>query len=133
MQDLKNKNINDDDIIVLNKSDNLHPDTKKWLINNNLITISVKEKLNINKLLENLTKKIKTKYDWNKGFAISKERHLIEIESIAKFLNRFDINDDLIIACENLRLAANALSRITGKIDIEEILDKIFKEFCIGK
>jgi len=131
--ELQNKNINDEDIIVLNKSDNLHQETKKWLNNNNLITISVKDKLNIDQLLESLTQKIKSKYDWNKGFAISKERHLIEIESIAKFLYRFDINDDLIIACENLRLAANALARITGKIDIEEILDKIFKEFCIGK
>ena len=34
---------------------------------------------------------------------------------------------------EDLRLAARALGRITGRVDVEDILDRIFREFCIGK
>ena len=34
---------------------------------------------------------------------------------------------------ENLRLAARALGRIGGRIDVEDVLDRLFREFCIGK
>jgi tRNA modification GTPase len=37
------------------------------------------------------------------------------------------------ITAEELRLAAQALGRITGRVDIEDVLDVIFKDFCIGK
>jgi tRNA modification GTPase len=34
---------------------------------------------------------------------------------------------------EELRLAARRLGRITGRVDVEDILDVIFRDFCIGK
>jgi tRNA modification GTPase len=34
---------------------------------------------------------------------------------------------------EELRVAAQALGRLLGRVDIEDILDVIFREFCIGK
>ncbi len=37
------------------------------------------------------------------------------------------------ILAEELRLAAHALGRLLGRVDVEDILDKIFKDFCIGK
>jgi tRNA modification GTPase len=37
------------------------------------------------------------------------------------------------LAAEDLRLAARAMGRITGRVDVEDILDRIFSEFCIGK
>ncbi len=37
------------------------------------------------------------------------------------------------LAAEDLRLAARALGRITGRVDVDEVLDVIFREFCIGK
>jgi tRNA modification GTPase len=37
------------------------------------------------------------------------------------------------IVAEELRLAARALGRITGRVDVEDVLDLIFKNFCIGK
>ncbi len=37
------------------------------------------------------------------------------------------------ILAEELRLAAHSLGRLVGKVDVEDILDKIFKDFCIGK
>ena len=37
------------------------------------------------------------------------------------------------IFAEELRLAARALGRLTGRVDIEDVLDVIFRDFCIGK
>jgi tRNA modification GTPase len=37
------------------------------------------------------------------------------------------------LAAEDLRLAARALERITGRIGAEDVLDVIFGSFCIGK
>lgn len=37
------------------------------------------------------------------------------------------------LAAEDLRIAARALGRITGRVDVEDLLDVIFREFCIGK
>jgi tRNA modification GTPase len=34
---------------------------------------------------------------------------------------------------EDLRLAARALGRVTGRVDVEDLLDVIFNDFCIGK
>jgi tRNA modification GTPase len=34
---------------------------------------------------------------------------------------------------EELRIAARALARLTGRVDVEDILDVIFRDFCIGK
>jgi tRNA modification GTPase len=39
--------------------------------------------------------------------------------------------DDII--AEELRLAARVLGRLTGRVDVEELLDVIFRDFCIGK
>ena len=43
------------------------------------------------------------------------------------------IPQDLVLAAEELRYAAQAIGKITGRIDVEDILDTIFREFCIGK
>jgi tRNA modification GTPase len=40
-------------------------------------------------------------------------------------------HEDLI--AEELRLAAWALGRLTGRVDVEDVLDVIFRDFCIGK
>jgi tRNA modification GTPase len=37
------------------------------------------------------------------------------------------------IVAEELRSAATALGRLTGRVDVEDVLDAIFRDFCIGK
>jgi tRNA modification GTPase len=37
------------------------------------------------------------------------------------------------LGAEDLRIAARALGRVTGRVDVEDLLDVIFREFCIGK
>lgn len=44
-----------------------------------------------------------------------------------------EMRSDVVASAEELRLAARELGKITGVIDIEEVLGEIFQGFCIGK
>jgi tRNA modification GTPase len=37
------------------------------------------------------------------------------------------------LAAEDVRVATHAIGRLTGRIDVEDLLDEIFSSFCIGK
>lgn len=66
---------------------------------------------------------------------ITRARHRQELQTCASALERFleNVPSDLEFRAEDLRQAATALGRITGHIDVEDVLDKIFGDFCIGK
>lgn len=42
-------------------------------------------------------------------------------------------SDDLVAACEELRVSLQELGAITGRVSVEQLLDVIFRDFCIGK
>lgn len=44
-----------------------------------------------------------------------------------------DPQEDLVGAAEELRYAAQALGKVTGQVQVDEILDELFSSFCIGK
>jgi tRNA modification GTPase len=67
---------------------------------------------------------------------ITRERHRNKLNACLKEIDSFlknDKNKDIEMAAEDLRLATRHLGGIVGKVDVEEILDSIFKDFCIGK
>ena len=65
---------------------------------------------------------------------LTRTRHRTELVSTRDALKCF-VNHDLIpeLKAEELRIAARHLGRLTGLIDMEEVLGAIFAEFCIGK
>ncbi len=63
----------------------------------------------------------------------TRERHRAALEQAAAALDRAAAAAGAELAAEDLRLAATALGRITGRVDIEDVLDRVFAEFCIGK
>ena len=54
-------------------------------------------------------------------------------EALERVRRALDLDDDLELAAEDVRLASRALDRITGRIDPEEVLGRVFSSFCIGK
>ncbi len=66
---------------------------------------------------------------------VSRARHRALLQAAADALGRATQSALLgeEIVAEELRGAAQALGRLTGRVDVEDILDKIFKDFCIGK
>lgn len=67
------------------------------------------------------------------GTAITRERYRVALtECVAHLKDALQVQE-LELKTEDLRLAARALGRITGRIEVDELLDVIFKDFCIGK
>lgn len=54
-------------------------------------------------------------------------------EAVERLRRALGLTDDLELAAEDVRLAGRALDRITGRIDPEDVLDRVFSSFCIGK
>lgn len=63
----------------------------------------------------------------------TRARHRHALEACLEALHRASEAPEVELAGEDLRLAARALGRITGRVDVEDVLDVIFGEFCIGK
>lgn len=64
---------------------------------------------------------------------ITRARHREAVRSCCDALDRALGAGEAALAAEDLRLAVRALGRITGAIDVEDLLDVIFRDFCIGK
>jgi len=74
-----------------------------------------------------------------KGFVpeetmITRDRHRHHLEQCVESLERFlDPRLPADAAAEEIRLAMLELGKVTGRVDVEELLDVIFRDFCIGK
>ncbi|HEV2676872.1 MAG TPA: tRNA uridine-5-carboxymethylaminomethyl(34) synthesis GTPase MnmE [Aliidongia sp.] len=64
---------------------------------------------------------------------VTRQRHRAALEECADCLARAIAGHDPALVGEDLRLAVRALGRITGRVDVEDLLDVIFRDFCIGK
>ena len=67
---------------------------------------------------------------------ITRERHRLHVGECVELLERclrLIGEDELVLAAEQLRFAVTCMGRIVGRVDVEEVLDVIFADFCIGK
>jgi tRNA modification GTPase len=64
---------------------------------------------------------------------LTRARHRAHLEEVLAALERSRQVPDRELFGEDLRLALRSLGRITGRVDAEDILDIVFREFCIGK
>jgi tRNA modification GTPase len=126
--------INNDTIVLLNKSDIANKQNHK--LKAETILVSVKNNKNIDLLINKIKEKLKKKFVSNSNVLITRERHRIKLiecqKEIEKFLKK-DQKKEIELAAEDLRMATRHLGSIVGKVDVEEILGSIFKDFCIGK
>ena len=126
--------INKDSIVLLNKSDIKNKENHKF--DADMILVSVKDNRNIDQVIQKLKEKLSKKFIFSSNVLITRERHRVKLnhclEEIDKFLKK-DQNKDIELAAEDLRMATRHLGSIVGKVDVEEILGSIFKDFCIGK
>jgi len=123
-------------ILVINKSDLLKEDLNSEIKNNEHVLISVKNNLNLEDLILKIKKKLKNKFITSEDILITRERHRQHLEQSLNYLKNFEEKndaEDFDKAAEDLRLATRHLGMIVGKVDVEEILGSIFNDFCIGK
>ncbi|MDB4083512.1 tRNA uridine-5-carboxymethylaminomethyl(34) synthesis GTPase MnmE [Candidatus Pelagibacter sp.] len=123
-------------ILVINKSDLLKEDLNSEIKNYEHVLISVKNNLNLEDLILKIKKKLKNKFITSEDILITRERHRQHLEQSLNYLKNFEEKneaEDFDKAAEDLRLATRHLGMIVGKVDVEEILGSIFNDFCIGK
>jgi len=128
--------IDENTILVVNKSDLLKEDLNLEIKNYEHVLISVKNNLNVEDLILKIKNKLKNKFITSEDILITRARHRQHLEQSLNYLKNFEEKneaEDFDKAAEDLRLATRHLGMIVGKVDVEEILGSIFNDFCIGK
>ena len=122
-------------IILLNKIDILKNKNidKNIFKDAEILEISLKDKINLDKFLDILKNKLESIVSPNINTTITNERYRNELEKALEYLEFFNFDLPIEINTENIRMSADCIGRITGKINSDEILDNIFSKFCIGK
>lgn len=97
-------------------------------------TLSAKTGEGLDKFLDALTHSVSAAMSSREAPVLTRLRHRRAVEDCAEALKRFEtVTHDAVLAAEEVRLAARSVARITGRVDVEDLLDVIFRDFCIGK
>lgn len=122
-------------IIVVNKID-LLPKGGAWADKigaQPALRLSVATGQGMAELIERLTKAVATALTPGDTPLVTRLRHRRALEACVEALDRFETATLPELAAEELRGAARSLGHITGRVDVEDMLDALFAEFCIGK
>jgi tRNA modification GTPase len=121
-----------DSLVVVNKCDLEAVPKAPLVAGRAALAISVRDGTGIGEFLARLQGMVAERLAGNAP-APTRERHRRALEDCAGALGRHRLATLPELGAEDLRLAVRALGRITGAVDVEDILDAIFREFCIGK
>lgn len=127
------KNFQDKIIYVANKCDKITADKQELLEKQGCICISAKYKQGIENLINKITEIIASKFTSNSNLLITRNRYREALKETIENLENFNLHKEIELSAEDIRLASRGLGKITGQIEVDEILDKIFGTFCIGK
>ncbi len=125
--------VDGDSVVVLNKADLAAAPLPDHLEEHRVVALSARTGDGFDALLAVLEEEVAARYAVTAAPALTRARHRAAVEECVMALGRFDPQAEIELAAEDLRLAAAALGRITGRVDVEELLDVVFREFCIGK
>lgn len=120
-------------IYIANKSDNLTKEQCSEIKKQGITLISVKQQQGIDIVLDKISAVINDKFTSNSNLLITRARYREALNEALRSLDLFNLNKEIELSAEDIRLAAREIGKITGRIEVDEILDKIFGSFCIGK
>jgi tRNA modification GTPase len=119
---------------IVTKSDLIDSDSKQSLKQQDSLSVSAKTGAGIDELLKRLSKEAE-RFAGEPALVTRERQRLALREAADRILSALSLTkpgqEELF--AEELRLAARALGRVTGRVDVEDVLDKIFSTFCIGK
>ena len=123
--------LQDGDIVVGNKVDLINPSQKTP----SYIPISAKTGAGLDVLIDCMTENVVEAFALTEAPALTRTRHRQALKDASDALHAFQTSGitDISLRAEDLRIATRCLGRITGRVDVEDMLDLIFSEFCIGK
>ncbi|MCY4405721.1 MAG: tRNA uridine-5-carboxymethylaminomethyl(34) synthesis GTPase MnmE [Rhodospirillaceae bacterium] len=125
--------LGDDALAVLNKTDLLAGPAPTTVAGRAALGVSCLTGAGFEALLETLAGEIARRYPTADAPALTRARHRQAVVECREALARAIAGPADERLAEELRLAAHALGRITGRVDVEAVLDLVFRDFCIGK
>ncbi|MDD9331262.1 MAG: tRNA uridine-5-carboxymethylaminomethyl(34) synthesis GTPase MnmE [Wolbachia sp.] len=125
---------NNDTIHVLSKADKVTDNENIRVGDIDFLPISILNGVGTEKLISLIKEKAQEKFGYERDIpVITRQRHRNYVQKALKHLQYFDINKPIELISEDLRLTSMELGKVTGIINVEEILDSIFSTFCVGK
>lgn len=125
------------DLKVLNKADLAGPAGSDAGSDGETFVISAKTGAGFDGFERRLAQIVRERLEADEPPLVTRARHrdLVEeaLAAVERGLEGARIGMGAELVSEDLRLAARALGRITGSIDAEDLLDRIFSQFCVGK
>ncbi len=125
--------IDADTFVVLNKRDLVKGSLPREIEGRPAFELSAKTGEGLDRLLGALQKAAMERMAVGAGPGLTRQRHRTALAACCEALQRAIGAKEAELMGEDLRLAARALGTITGRVDVEDLLDVIFGEFCIGK
>ena len=127
--------VNEEAIIVVNKIDENPSVTKTFHVKPDVTNfVSIKTGEGLKAFLDALTIRIEAKMKASRQTpSLTRQRHRTNLEACLATLEKALEQPQPELMAQELRFAVSALGRITGRVDVEDLLDVIFKDFCIGK
>jgi tRNA modification GTPase len=131
--DARPETISSNSWVVRTKADLIDADAQQDLRKQGFIVVSAKTGLGVDELIAKLSREAERLGGEPALVTHARQRHALAeaVKHLEAILSAPSLQDELM--AEELRLAARALGRVTGRVDIEDVLDEIFKNFCIGK
>jgi len=115
------------DLVVVNKTDLAAVDS------DDVLALSTKSGAGVPDLLAALEARAADLMQARAAPPLTRERHRAALLEAHAALGRSMAAPEVAMAAEDVRLAMRALGRITGTVRVDELLDVIFRDFCIGK
>jgi tRNA modification GTPase len=124
-------------IKILNKADKSRISAQD---HSSEVSLSAKKAITDFSELDSLRDMVSQKLNWNEANAapwLARQRHVDALQRCVSLLrdahHKFEEHAALELLAEDLRAAQHALDEITGTFDADDLLGKIFSEFCVGK
>lgn len=115
------------DIVVVNKTD------LAAVTDDGVVALSTTGGVGLADLLNRLERSAEASMQDGAGAPLTRTRHREALVECRASLERALSAPEVALAAEDVRLAMRAIGRITGTVRIDELLDVIFRDFCIGK
>ena len=122
-----------DTVVAINKADLATPAPPLEVEGRTAYAVSVLTGDGVDALVTVLEREVAERCSVAASPQLTRARHRQALEDCRAGLGRFLAAPSAELAAEDLRLAARALGRITGRVGVEDMLDIIFRDFCIGK
>ena len=116
--------------LVLNKTDLVPPPAR---LPHHSFAVSARTGSGLSELRDALTEWATEVTRPGEPALLGHARHRAAFADAANALADAAASDDPVLRAENLRRAAHAFGRIAGRVDVDDVLDRIFARFCIGK